>query len=123
MLRTSRFVAGASGIGVAVLWAVVALGSPGGRLAAVSGPPFWLAWAIFTALALVATATALRGSPVVALLAGLVSLFPVGLYLLVLPGVFRWIGVLDALLVLSAGVALRCATREGGAEIPPQAPD
>lgn len=100
----SRGAAVAAGLGTTALWAFVAFDGPQGGLAIAVGPSFWVAWMTFTALGLVAAAGALLRAPLVTLVAGFVSLVPVGLYFLVLPGVFRWIGLLDVLLVVAAGI-------------------
>lgn len=98
-VRTSGVVAG---VVVAVLWVVIAL-APGPDLMG-AGPPLWLAVGIFGGLGLAAARASLRQAPVVTALCGFISLVPVGVYLLFLPGLFRWIGVAD-LVVLVSGVA------------------
>lgn len=102
-LRAGRLVVVVTGLGIVMLWAVLALGGREGGMVRTAGPPFWVVWMIFTTLAVMAAVGAWRRSPLVALTAGFVSLVPVGLYFLVLPGVFRWIGILNVVLVVGAG--------------------
>ena len=65
---------------------------------------------VFTGLALAGGVAAVRDVPIVVVLAGGLSLIPVGLYLMLFPGPTRWIGLLDAgMLVI--GVALVRADR------------
>ncbi len=65
---------------------------------------------VFTGLALSGGVAAVRDMPIVVVLAGGLSLIPVGLYLMLFPGPTRWIGLLDAgMLVI--GVALVRADR------------
>ena len=81
--------------------------------AAASGMPAAGAFVValvFTGLALSGGVAAVRDVPVVVALAGGLSLIPVGLYLMLFPGPTRWIGLLDAgMLVI--GVALVRADR------------
>jgi hypothetical protein len=65
---------------------------------------------VFTGLALSGGVAAVRDVPIVVVLAGGLSLIPVGFYLMLFPGPTRWIGLLDAgMLVI--GVALVRADR------------
>lgn len=109
--RAARGLASLAATGVAVLWAVLAFRSPQGPLKDV-GPPFWVAWAVFTSLALAVVGAAVRRAPLVMLVAAVISLVPVGLYVLMIPGVTRWIGVLDLVVAASAAWAWREARRE-----------
>jgi len=76
--------------------------------AATSGMPAAGAFVValvFSGLALSGGVAAVRNVPIVVALAGGLSLVPVGLYLLLFPGPTRWIGLLDAgMLVI--GIAL-----------------
>ena len=83
--------------------------------AAASGTPAAGAFVValvFTGLALSGGVAAVRDVPVVVALAGGLSLIPVGLYLMLFPGSTRWIGLLDAgMLVI--GVVLARSERDG----------
>ena len=65
---------------------------------------------VFTGLALAGGVAAVRDVPIVVVLAGGLSLIPVGFYLMLFPGPTRWVGLLDVgMLVI--GVALVRADR------------
>ena len=67
---------------------------------------------VFTGLALSGGVAAVRDVSIVVALAGGLSLIPVGLYLMFFPGPTRWIGLLDAgMLVI--GVVLTRSERDG----------
>jgi len=72
---------------------------------------------LFFSLAISAGVAALRDEPMVMVIAGGLSLFPMGVFLLFMPGFPRWIGILDICLV-ALGVILvrqqRPAIGEGG---------
>jgi hypothetical protein len=75
--------------------------------------------ALFLGLATWALVAAIRDEPIMLVLTGGLSLVPIGLFLLFLPGPFRWIGILDLGLV-GIGVVLLVLERETVAEIPPE---
>lgn len=60
---------------------------------------------LFFSLATWAGVAALRDDPTIMVLAGGLSLVPVGLFLLFMPGFARWIGILD-LSIIAMGVIL-----------------
>jgi hypothetical protein len=73
--------------------------------------------ALFLGLATWALVAAIRDEPIMLVLTGGLSLVPIGLFLLFLPGPFRWIGVLDLGLV-ATGVLLLVLEREAPTEGP-----
>lgn len=95
-----RMLGAGAGAGIALLWVWFVF--LGGSRFAEAGPPAWLAVAVFGGLGLAAVGAALRQTPLVLGIVGLISLFPVGLYMLMAPGFARWIGVLDLALILAA---------------------
>jgi len=103
--------------GLVVLWALMAWRATAGAAVPAAptptGPPAFLALGIFASLAGAGGAAALRGAPLVTVIAALVSLVPVGLWLLLAPGPGRWIGALD-LALLGAGVVLLRVPEGGG---------
>jgi hypothetical protein len=119
---TWRIVAVGASVGLGALWTLLVLGTgpsgagptvdpgPGSALLE-TGPPVWLVWGIFTSLAAAGAATAVRGAPGLTALVGFVSLVPVGLFLLAAPGLLRWIGVLDVILLGAGLVGLRASLR------------
>lgn len=62
---------------------------------------------LFFSLAISAGVAAIRDEPMVMVIAGGLSLFPVGVFLLFMPGFARWIGILDICLVALGVVLLR----------------
>jgi len=62
---------------------------------------------LFFSLAISAGRAALRDEPMVMVIAGGLSLFPMGIFLLFMPGFPRWIGILDIGLVLVGVTLLR----------------
>ncbi len=74
---------------------------PGGE----SVPPAVVAALLFPGVALAGAVAAWRDAPLVTLIAGLVGMFPVGLYFLPAPGLLKLIGIAP-LLTLVAGVLL-----------------
>jgi hypothetical protein len=72
----------------------------------------------FVVLLMVGIATlgvlaAWRGRPYLMLAMFVFSFFPMGLYLLGTPGIYRWIGVFDFLYLISGVVMIVGARREG----------
>lgn len=94
--------------------------------AAASGMPAagaFLVALVFTGLALSGGVAAVRGAPVVVALAGGLSLIPVGLYLALFPGPTRWIGLLDAgMLVIGVALVRADWTRQDGGLSSPALP-
>lgn len=66
---------------------------------------------LFFSLAAWAGVAALRGDPTIMIVAGVLSLVPVGLFLLFMPGFARWIGILDLSIIAMGVILLRW--REG----------
>lgn len=116
----ARGVAVVSSVGLLVLWGrfvwtlsggAASGGGPGTEVTTglgAGGPPLWLAAGIFGSLALAGGVAALRNAPLVVALAGGLSFIPSGLFLLTVPGIPRWIGLLD-LALLGAGAVLTAA--------------
>ncbi len=70
---------------------------------------------LFLCLAGWAAAGAVRDEPIVVLLAGALSLVPVGIFLLFMPHFVRWIGILD-LAIAVAGVILLASAPDVGSD-------
>ena len=90
---------------------------------AASGTPAagaFLVALVFSGLAVSGGVAAVRDVPVVVALAGGLSLVPVGLYLSLFPGPTRWIGILDAGMLL-IGVVLALTDQVG--PLPPDPAD
>ena len=73
----------------------------------VPAPGAFVVTMIFAGIALAGGVAALRDAPAAVALAGLLSLIPVGLYLMLFPGTTRWIGVLDACMLVSGVILMR----------------
>ena len=82
----------------------------------VPAPGAFVVTLIFSGIALAGGVGALRDVPVAVALTGLVSMLPVGLYLMVFPGPTRWIGVLDAALLMIGITLLRQGDPEEAVE-------
>ena len=108
------------------------LGRAAGLLASVLTSGLWLVFlfsapeaesgastaTFFVVLLMVAIATlgilaAWRNRPYLMLAVFVFSFFPMGLYLLGTPAIYRWIGVLDFLFLVS-GVLMACGARRAG---------
>ena len=70
--------------------------------------------AVMATLALVAAWASFRPAPLVLVVVSAVSFLPVGLYVLLSPGYFSWIGVCN-LLCLAAGMLIAVCVRFPGA--------
>jgi len=66
---------------------------------------------LFFALAISGGVASLRDEPIRVIIAGGLSLFPAGILLAFIPGPSRWIGILDAVLLLIGIVLLRSEHR------------
>lgn len=100
----ARVLASLGAVLSACLWGYLvwtAAVGPGGE----SVPPALVAALLFPGVALAGALAAWRDAPLVTLIAGLVGMFPVGLYFLPAPGALKLIGVAP-LLTLVAGVLL-----------------
>lgn len=114
-----RLVGLGAALGAALLWVLFLFGNPyappaQGRVLTFGG--------LMTLSALVSAAAAARGAHLAMYLMFFVSFFPVGLYVLLGPGIFRTIGILN-LVYLAGGIlvhrGLKGATTEGPAESRP----
>jgi hypothetical protein len=108
-----RVVGGLMALGLIVLWVLFAT-----DLIEQAGaePPkaLLILPTLFVGLAVWAGWGAVRGEPVILILAGGLSLFPTGVVLLLMPGIARWIGILHIGLI-AVGVVLLRWGREGEA--------
>jgi len=98
-------------LGLIVLWVLFAtqlLGEAGAE------PPkaLLILPLLFVGLAVWAGWGAVRGEPVILILAGGLSLIPTGAVLLLMPGIARWIGILQIGLI-AVGVVLLRRSRMG----------
>ena len=101
-LRVTAFLAALALVG---LWGVFLRAAFATALGGVPAPGAFMVTLIFGGIAVAGGVAALRDAPVAVTLSGLISLLPVGLYLALFPGVTRWIGMLDGML-LGLGLAL-----------------
>ncbi|MGD2067654.1 MAG: hypothetical protein PVI57_03140 [Gemmatimonadota bacterium] len=125
--RIAKTVTALSAVGIVGLWAHLAARAPGppgmpvGPLPEDALPPVLVGVAIFTALAVSGAVAAFRRVPLVVILCGTISLVPVGVFTLFLPWPHRFIGLLDAGMIV-AGVVLLRSGEGGGAEPPRRGP-
>ena len=118
--RALRGVAFLVALALVGLWALFLRAVFATAFGAVPAPGAFVVTLIFGGIAVAGGVAALRDVPAAVVLSGLISLLPVGLYLTLFPGVTRWIGVLDGVL-LGIGFALM---RRGEVSLPPpQTPD
>ena len=118
LLRTA---AGIMALAILVLWAFLVhyLFRESGQQPA---PAVLAMPLLFVTLGVWALVAAIRDEPVYLLLAGGLSFIPIGLFLLFMPGVFRWIGILDLGVVATGVLLLRLTGGETEPLPPPEAP-
>lgn len=97
-----RAIGALSALGCVALWVAFLFFNPYGRVE--QGINQVIGFGM-TGLWLAGAFAALRGSLWTQLAVGLLAFVPVGFYLLLTPGVFRWIGVLDAVYLAATGTA------------------
>lgn len=105
-----RCVAGGAALALLVLWVFLVrylFQQAGGQPA----PAVLMLPLLFFSLAFWAGVAAVRDEPMILVLAGGLSLVPVGGILLFMPGFVRWIGILDLVLVATGVALMRGATR------------
>ncbi len=92
-------------VGTLVLWLVGLFYLP---------PTSWLVAGVMILLSLLAGYASWRERPCLLMVVALLSFFPVGLYLLGMPGLFRWIGLLNLLLFVASGgiIGVRCENKK-----------
>jgi hypothetical protein len=106
--RLARTLGVAAALAVVILLAVLLFANPYSDQGI--GAVTYAIMALMAALAGLAGWSAWKGHPLGLIAAFALSFFPVGLYLLGTPGVFRWIGAADVL-YLAGGVLLWIARR------------
>lgn len=115
--RSGQFIGGAVSLGLVALWLVFAFFNPYGKQG--QTPQTWVTVVVMLALAIAGLAFALTRHAAGVLIVAGASLLPVGLYMLGTPGLFRWIGILDVLL-LAAGLLLLPGRGRGRSSAPGQ---
>ena len=108
MLQTGRWIGFLASGATLVLWAVFLFANPYGS-EGISSDTYAVA-AVMMALAAAAFVAAWRIIPILMFIVFAISLFPVGLYLLGTPGIFKWVGVCN-LLFLPSGLLMRVRRR------------
>ena len=109
MLKLGRSLNLVSSLAAISLWIVLGFFNPYGYQGATEQT--YLVAALMMALAVAGLIAGLRVRPGVVLLVAVASFVPIGLYLLGVPGIFRWIGVANVLLLVSG--LLMWAGRKG----------
>jgi Na+-translocating ferredoxin:NAD+ oxidoreductase RnfE subunit len=98
-VATGRVLGLVSSAGSAVLW-VVFLTNPYRGQGATTGT--WLIAFLMIGLAVWGVAAAIKARALWLAIAAVVSLVPIGLYMAMTPGVFKWIGLFNALMLVAA---------------------
>lgn len=114
LFNLGRGLAAAAGAVLSVLWSY-AMWMPEAGLSSLSGVGFAVAL-LMCLLAIIAVIAATRGHSAMIMVAFLASFLPVGAVLLRVDAWFRWIGVLDLLLLLAAALIWFASRRSSAAE-------
>lgn len=109
MLRAGRWIGFLASGATLVLWAVFLFANPYDS-EGIKSDNYAVA-AVMVALAAAAFVAAWRIIPILMFIVFAISLFPVGLYLLGTPGIFRWVGVCN-FLFLPSGLLMRAARKQ-----------
>ena len=108
MLQAGRWIGFFASVTTLCLWAVFLFANPYGS-EGIESDTFAPA-ALMMALAAAGMLAAWRIIPILMFIVFAISLFPVGLYLLGTPGIFRWVGVCN-FLFLPSGLLMRVRRR------------
>ena len=108
MLQAGRWIGFLASVTTLILWAVFLFANPYDSEGIKSDN--YAPAAVMMALAAVGFVAAWRIIPILMFIVFAISLFPVGLYLLGTPGIFRWVGVCN-LLFLPSGLLMRARRR------------
>lgn len=100
MLKITRAIGLLTALGTLSLYSILAFFNP-----YTTGVTLTLPIALMMVTATVGAAAAYLARPYLMLAIGLIALVPLGLYMLGIPGLFRWIGIFD-LLYLAAAIAV-----------------
>ena len=110
MLQAGRWIGFLASVTTLCLWAVFLFANPYGSEGISSESDTYAVAAVMVALAAAAFVAAWRIIPILMFVVFAISLFPVGLYLLGTPGMFRWVGVCN-FLFLPSGLLMRARRR------------
>ena len=113
MLQAGRWIGFLASVTTLCLWAVFLFANPYGS-EGVSSDTYAVP-AVMVALATAGFVAAWRIIPILMFIVFAISLFPVGLYLLGTPGIFRWVGVCN-ILFLPSGLLMRARHRHNNPE-------